>query len=92
MTSVPNGTITTSVDVRPLANLRELDTVQVLTRNTSGVPASQAIDALPPAGSEPGSTAQASAAQTASTQPGGLGRWPRMPRSPRWRSWRACSR
>jgi cell shape-determining protein MreC len=71
VTSVPNGTITTSVDVRPLANLRELDTVQVLTRNTTGVPASQAIDALPPAGSEPGSTAQASAAQTASTQPGG---------------------
>ncbi len=67
VTSVPNGTITTQVDVRPLANLRELDTVQVLTRNTSGVPASQAINALPPAGSEPTSAAQASAAQTAST-------------------------
>ncbi len=71
VTSVPNGTITTQVDVRPLANLRELDTVQVLTRNTSGVPAGQAINALPPAGSEPTATAQASAAQSASTTPGG---------------------
>ena len=71
VTSVPNGTITTQVDVRPLANLRELDTVQVLTRNTSGVPAGQAISALPPAGSEPSATAQASAAQSASTTPGG---------------------
>ncbi len=70
VTSVPNGTITTQVDVRPLANLRELDTVQVLTRNTTGVPAGQAVN-LPPAGSEPSSTAQASAAQSASTTPGG---------------------
>lgn len=72
VTSIPNGTLTTQVDVHPLANLRELDTVQVLTRNTAGVPASQSIDALPPAGSEPASTGQGTGAQTASTQlPGG---------------------
>lgn len=72
VTSVPNGTITTSVDVRPLADLQELDTVEILTRGTTGVPADQAISDLPPAGSEPGgSAAQASAAQTAATQAGG---------------------
>jgi len=71
VTSMPNGTLTTSVDVRPLANLRELDTVQVLTQHTTGVPSSQAIDALPPAGSEPSAAVQAGAGQTASTQAGG---------------------
>jgi len=71
VTSMPNGTLTTSVDVRPLANLRELDTVQVLTRGTTGVPANQAIDALPPAGSEPTASEQAVTGQTASTQTGG---------------------
>lgn len=71
VTSVPNGTLTTQVDVRPLANLRELDTVQVLTHGTAGVAASQAIDALPPAGSEPTTGVQAATGQTASTQSGG---------------------
>lgn len=71
VTSMPNGTLTTQVDVRPLANLRELDTVQVLTQHTTGAPSSQAIDALPPPGSEPSSTAQAGVGQTASTQAGG---------------------
>jgi rod shape-determining protein MreC len=72
VTSSPNGTLTTQADVRPLANLRELDTVQVLTRGTTGVPSNQAIDSLPPAGSEPASGGvQASNSQTASTQTGG---------------------
>jgi rod shape-determining protein MreC len=71
VTSAPNGTLTTQVDVHPLANLRELDTVQVLTRGTTGVPTNQAVDALPAAGSEPTNGVQASAGQTASTTAGG---------------------
>jgi rod shape-determining protein MreC len=71
VTTAPNGTLATSVDVRPLANLREIDTVQVLTHGTTGVPSNQAVSSLPAAGSEPTIGVQASSGQTASTANGG---------------------
>ena len=61
---VNNSNLTADVEVRPLANLRELDSVQVLTSGTSGV--SAAMAGLPPAGSVPTAPGQAPVGQSAS--------------------------
>jgi len=59
VTSVNDSNLQQAVNVRPLANLRELDTVQVLAQPDGA--STQAISDLPPAGSEPGGAATANA-------------------------------
>jgi rod shape-determining protein MreC len=54
VTSVNSADIYKTVDVRPVANLRQVDLVQVLTRGVGGANrVAAALSGLPPAGAEP---------------------------------------